>query len=449
MFEDLSEKLEKAFRGLRSRGVLDEAAIGEGLREIRRALLEADVNYKVVKDFLTRVEVRAKGQQVLRSVSPGQQVVKIVHEELVELLGARNQALELGGRKPAVIMLVGLQGSGKTTTAAKLALRLKREGRTPLLVAADVYRPAAVDQLRTLGSQIGVPVHAEPEVADVPGIVARGLEAARAGGRGVALLDTAGRLHVDAEMMAELRVLEEATRPDEVLLVADGMSGQDAVNVAQRFDEELRLTGVVLTKMDGDARGGAALSIRAVTGKPIKFLGTSERLEGLEAFHPDRLAGRILQMGDVLTLVERAEAAVEESDARALEDKLKRKGELDLEDFLRSLKQIQRLGPLESILKLLPGVNTRALKEFRVEPRRLQQAEAIVLSMTPEERRRPRILNGSRRKRIAGGSGTTVTDVNRLLKQFGEMNKMLKTLRGGGRGGGRGRGLPFGAGLPR
>jgi signal recognition particle subunit SRP54 len=442
MFEDLSEKLEAAFRGLRSRGILDEAAIAEGLREIRRALLEADVNYKVARDFLARVEERAKGQQVVRSVTPGQQVVKIVHEELVELLGTRARGLELSGRRPAVVMLVGLQGSGKTTTAAKLAQRLKREGRTPLLLAADVYRPAAVDQLRTLGAQLGVPVHAEPGETDVPRIVERGLEAARVGGRGVVILDTAGRLHVDDEMMAELVTVAERARPLETLLVADGMTGQDAVNVAQRFDRDLALTGIVLTKMDGDARGGAALSIRAVTGKPIKFLGTSERLDGLEPFHPDRLAGRILQMGDVLTLVERAQAAVDEDDARALEAKLQKRGELDLEDFLRSMKQLQRLGPLESVLKLLPGVNTRAIRDLRADPGRIKQAEAIVLSMTPGERRNPRILNGSRRKRIARGSGTSVADVNRLLKQFGEMNKMLKTLRGGGRG----RGLPFGIG---
>ncbi|MBA2563998.1 MAG: signal recognition particle protein [Gemmatimonadetes bacterium] len=447
MFEDLSEKLETAFRGLRSRGVLDEAAISEGLREIRRALLEADVNYQVARDFLARVEERAKGQQVLRSVSPGQQVVKIVHDELVELLGSRARGLDLGSRKPAVVMLVGLQGSGKTTTAAKLAQRLKREGRTPLLVAADVYRPAAVEQLRTLGSQVGIPVHAEPGETDVPGIVERGVEAARKGGRGVVILDTAGRLHVDPQMMEELRVVHERVRPDEVLLVADGMTGQDAVNVASSFDADVALTGVILTKMDGDARGGAALSIRAVTGKPIKFLGTSERLDGLELFHPDRLAGRILQMGDVLTLVERAQATVDEGDAKALEEKLRRKGDLDLEDFLRSLKQLQRLGPLESILKMLPGVNTRALKDFKVDSRRLKQTQAIVLSMTPQERRTPRILNGSRRKRIALGSGTSVADVNRLLKQFTQMNKVLKGLRGGG--GGRGRGMPFGASLPR
>lgn len=445
MFEDLSEKLEQAFRGLRSRGVLDEEAIAEGLREIRRALLEADVNYKVVKDFLARVEERAKGQQVLRAVSPGQQVVKIVHDELVELLGTRARGLELGGRRPAVVMLVGLQGSGKTTTAAKLAQRLKREGRTPLLVAADVYRPAAVDQLRTLAGQVGVPVHAEPGEVDVPALVVRSLDVARASGRAVAVLDTAGRLHVDADMMEELRLVKERARPDEILLVADGMTGQDAVNVAQRFDADLALTGVILTKMDGDARGGAALSIRAVTGRPIKFLGTSERLDGLELFHPDRLAGRILQMGDVLSLVERAQATVDQADADALEEKLRRKGQLDLEDFLRSLKQLQRLGPLESILKMLPGVNTRALKEFRVEPRRMKQAEAIVLAMTPEERRRPGILNGSRRKRIARGSGTSVMDVNRLLKQFAQMNKMIKSMRGAGRG----RGLPFGVGMPR
>ncbi|HEY7461719.1 MAG TPA: signal recognition particle protein [Gemmatimonadota bacterium] len=445
MFEDLSEKLETAFRRLRGRGVLDEAAIAEGLREIRRALLEADVNYKVVRDFLARVEERAKGQQVLRAVSPGQQVVKIVHDELVVLLGARARGLELAGRRPAVVMLVGLQGSGKTTTAAKLAQRLKREGRTPLLVAADVYRPAAVDQLRTLGEQLGIPVHAEPGESDVPAIVERGIEAARSGGRGVAILDTAGRLHVDEAMMEELRAVSARARPVETLLVADGMTGQDAVNVAQRFDADLSLTGVILTKMDGDARGGAALSIRAVTGKPIKFLGISERLDGLEPFHPDRLAGRILQMGDVLTLVERAQAAVDDDDAQALEAKLARRGQLDLEDFLRSMKQIQRLGPLESILKMIPGVDTRALKELRAEPRKIKQAEAIVLSMTPGERRNPRILDGSRRRRIARGSGTSVADVNRLLKQFAEMNKMLKALRGGGRG----RGLPFGIGPSR
>jgi signal recognition particle subunit SRP54 len=445
LFEDLSEKLETAFRRLRGRGVLDEAAIAEGLREIRRALLEADVNYKVVRDFLARVEERAKGQQVLRAVSPGQQVVKIVHDELVVLLGARARGLELAGRRPAVVMLVGLQGSGKTTTAAKLAQRLKREGRTPLLVAADVYRPAAVDQLRTLGEQLGIPVHAEPGESDVPAIVERGIEAARSGGRGVAILDTAGRLHVDEAMMEELRAVSARARPVETLLVADGMTGQDAVNVAQRFDADLSLTGVILTKMDGDARGGAALSIRAVTGKPIKFLGISERLDGLEPFHPDRLAGRILQMGDVLTLVERAQAAVDDDDAQALEAKLARRGQLDLEDFLRSMKQIQRLGPLESILKMIPGVDTRALKELRAEPRKIKQAEAIVLSMTPGERRNPRILDGSRRRRIARGSGTSVADVNRLLKQFAEMNKMLKALRGGGRG----RGLPFGIGPSR
>jgi signal recognition particle subunit SRP54 len=445
LFEDLSEKLETAFRRLRGRGVLDEAAIAEGLREIRRALLEADVNYRVVRDFLARVEERAKGQQVLRAVSPGQQVVKIVHDELVVLLGARARGLELAGRRPAVVMLVGLQGSGKTTTAAKLAKRLKREGRTPLLVAADVYRPAAVDQLRTLGEQLGIPVHAEPGESDVPAIVERGIEAARSGGRGVAILDTAGRLHVDEAMMEELRAVSARARPVETLLVADGMTGQDAVNVAQRFDADLSLTGVILTKMDGDARGGAALSIRAVTGKPIKFLGISERLDGLEPFHPDRLAGRILQMGDVLTLVERAQAAVDDDDAQALEAKLARRGQLDLEDFLRSMKQIQRLGPLESILKMIPGVDTRALKELRAEPRKIKQAEAIVLSMTPGERRNPRILDGSRRRRIARGSGTSVADVNRLLKQFAEMNKMLKALRGGGRG----RGLPFGIGPSR
>jgi signal recognition particle subunit SRP54 len=445
LFEDLSEKLETAFRRLRGRGVLDEAAIGEGLREIRRALLEADVSYKVVRDFLVRVEERAKGQQVLRAVSPGQQVVKIVHDELVELLGARARGLELAGRRPAVVMLVGLQGSGKTTTAAKLAQRLKREGRTPLLIAADVYRPAAVDQLRTLGGQLGIPVYAEPGERDVVAIVVRGIETARSGGRGVAILDTAGRLHVDEAMMEELRAVSARAHPVETLLVADGMTGQDAVNVAQRFDADLSLTGVVLTKMDGDARGGAALSIRAVTGKPIKFLGISERLDGLEPFHPDRLAGRILQMGDVLTLVERAQAAVDADDAEALEAKLAKRGQLDLEDFLRSMKQIQRLGPLESILKMIPGVDTRALKELRAEPRKIKQAEAIVLSMTPGERRNPRILDGSRRRRIARGSGTTVADVNRLLKQFAEMNKMLKALRGGGRG----RGLPFGIGPSR
>jgi signal recognition particle subunit SRP54 len=446
LFEDLSEKLDRAFRGLRNRGVLDAAAVADGLREVRRALLEADVNYRVARDFLARVEERATGERVLRSVSPGQQVVKIVHDELVELLGGRARGLELGSRRPAVVLLVGLQGSGKTTTAAKLARLLKREGRTPMLAAADVHRPAAVEQLRTLGGQVGVPVHAESGETDAAGIAARSVEAARGSGRGVVLVDTAGRLHVDEPMMAELREVRERTQPAEVLLVADGMTGQDAVNVATRFDADLDLTGVVLTKMDGDARGGAALSIRAVTGKPIKFLGTGERPDGLEAFHPDRLAGRILRMGDVVTLVERARETADEEDARAVEEKLRRRGKLDLEDFLRSLKQLQRLGPLESVLGLLPGVDTRAMRDLRMEPQRLRRIEAIVLSMTPEERRNPRILDGSRRRRIARGSGTSVSDVNRLLEQLAKMNKVLKALGGGRRGGPK---LPFGMGLPR
>jgi signal recognition particle subunit SRP54 len=446
VFEDLSEKLDRAFRGLRNRGVLDRAAVADGLREVRRALLEADVNYRVARDFLARVEERATGEPVLRAVSPGQQVVKIVHEELIGLLGGSARGLELGSRRPAVVLLVGLQGSGKTTTAAKLARLLKREGRTPMLAAVDVYRPAAVEQLQTLGAQVGVPVHAEPGGTDAPGIAARAVDAARGSGRGVVLVDTAGRLHVDEPMMAELRELRERTRPAEVLLVADGMTGQDAVNVATRFDADLDLTGVVLTKMDGDARGGAALSIRAVTGKPIKFLGTGERPDGLEAFHPDRLAGRILRMGDVVTLVERARETADEEDARAVEEKLRRRGKLDLEDFLRSLKQLQRLGPLESVLGMLPGVDTRALRDLRVEPQRLRRIEAIVLSMTLEERRNPRILDGSRRRRIARGSGTSVADVNRLLDQLAKMNKVLKALGGGRR---RGAGFPFGTGLPR
>ncbi|MDX1623399.1 MAG: signal recognition particle protein [Gemmatimonadota bacterium] len=429
MFEDLSAKLDGAFARFKSRGVLDEKRIDEGMREVRRALLEADVHYRVAKEFCARVAEKAKGEEVAKSITPGQMVVKIVHDELVELLGGANAPLEESKQPPTVIVLAGLQGSGKTTTAAKLARQLQKANRRPLLVAADVYRPAAIDQLEQLGERLGVPVVADREGSEVERIAERGIERAREERRNAVIVDTAGRLHVDDEMMEEIERVVDATDPVETLLVADGMTGQDAVRIAESFHERLPLTGVVLTKMDGDARGGAALSIHAVTGLPIKFVGVGERLGALEPFHPERMAGRILQKGDVVSLVERAEEAIDEEEAAKLEEKIGRKGKFDLEDFLTALKQIKRMGPLENLLGMIPGVG-KQLEDVDVDPKRLQRIEAIVLSMTPQERRHPKILDGSRRKRIAEGSGTSVQEVNRLLEQFGRMNKMMKQLQG-------------------
>ncbi len=440
MFEALSEKLEATFARLRGKGVLSESDIREGLREVRRVLLEADVNFQLTREFLERVEKKAVGVSSLRTVSPAQQLVKIVHEELAAMLGERREGLRLSSVPPTIVMLVGLQGSGKTTTAAKLARKLKSEGRAVRLVAADVYRPAAIDQLETLGAQLDIPVHADRSSSDVVRIVKQGIETARRERDRVVIVDTAGRLQIDDAMMDELSRLKSAVSPDEILLVADGMTGQDAVKIAQGFDDRLGVTGVILTKMDGDARGGAALSIYGVTKKPIKYIGVGEKADALEEFHPERMAGRILQMGDVVSLVEKAQAAFDEGESRRMEKKIRKQG-LDLTDFLSAMRQMEKLGPLEGVLKLLPGVNTAALKQVKsMDPKRMKHVEAIVLSMTAEERKEPGILNGSRRARIAKGSGRPIAEVNRLLTQFREMQKMMKKAAAGGRQGM----MPFG-----
>ena len=432
MFEDLSEKLEATFARLRGRGTLSESDIKEGLREVRRVLLEADVNFALTREFLERVEKKAVGVTALSAVSPAQQLIKIVHEELANMLGERREGLKLSSVPPTIVMMVGLQGSGKTTTAAKLAKRLVGEGRPTRLVAADVYRPAAIDQLETLGQQLGVPVYADRATKDVVKITKAGIEDAKRARDRVVIVDTAGRLQIDEEMMDELRRLKDAVHPTEILLVADGMTGQEAVKIAQGFDSALGVTGVVLTKMDGDARGGAALSIYGVTKKPIKYVGVGEKSDALEEFHPDRMAGRILQMGDVVSLVEKAQAAFDEEAAKRLQKKVKKEG-MDLTDFLNAMRQIERMGPLEGVLKMLPGVNAKMLKQAKVDPKRMKHVEAIVLSMTPAERKDPSLLNGSRRARVARGSGRSISEVNRLLEQFREMQKMMKKMSQGGR----------------
>ena len=436
MFENLTDKLQAVFRRLGRRGILREADVDQVLREIRLALLEADVHYKVVKDFIGRVRERAIGAEITKSLSPAQMVIKIVHEELIKTLGEPGR-LELKGSVPYVVMLVGLQGSGKTTTVAKLARYLKHSGHLPLMVAGDTYRPAAIRQLEVLGRQLDLPVHSEGQQVLPPKICANGVREARRRGYDVVVLDTAGRLQIDDEMMAELEAVKRATKPVETLLVADAMTGQEAVNIAAGFHERLGLTGLILTKVDGDARGGAAISMRAVTGVPIKFLGTGEKTDALEVFHPDRLASRILGMGDVLTLIERAEAAFDEEQAERLERKLL-EASFDLEDFLEQLRQVRKMGPLSQILDLVPGMG-KLVRDVSPEitDRQFKHVEAIILSMTPEERRNPRIINGSRRKRIARGSGTTVQEVNALLTQFRQMQRMMKQL-GTGKGGLRG-----------
>ena len=434
MFEELSEKLDGVLGRFRQRGLLTEPMIREGLREVRRVLLEADVNFQLAKEFLAKVEERSLGEQVLKSVQPGQQIVKIVHDELVGLLGDRPEGIKVAPVGPTVILLAGLQGSGKTTTAAKLAKRLKREGREPMMAALDVQRPAAIDQLETLGKQVNVPVYSDRSEKDVGKLAKAALEAATRGRHRALILDTAGRLQIDDALMQELKRVREATNPVEVLLVVDAMIGQEAVRVAQGFHENVPLTGVILTKMDGDARGGAALSVRGVTGVPIKFVGIGERPDGLEVFDPSRMAGRILQQGDVVGLVEKAQEAFDVEQTQKLEKKVAKEGKFDLEDFLVMMGQIQKMGPLEGLLKMIPGVNTKALKQAKVDPKQVKHIEAIVLSMTPEERKRPQVINGSRRKRIAAGSGRTVQEVNRLLDQFKQMQKLMKQLKGMGMG---------------
>jgi signal recognition particle subunit SRP54 len=444
MFDELSEKLEATFARLRGRGVLTEADIKEGLREVRRVLLEADVNFQLTREFLERVEKKAVGVAQLRTISPGQQLVKIVYDELTAMLGEQREGLKLSSVPPTVVMMVGLQGSGKTTTAAKLARKLKAENRPARLVAADVYRPAAIDQLEALGTQLDVPVYAERGTQDVVRIAKNGIEQAKRARDRVVIIDTAGRLQIDDEMMQELERLKAAIHPDEILLVADGMTGQDAVKIAQGFDQRLHVTGVILTKMDGDARGGAALSIYGVTKKPIKYIGVGEKADALEEFYPERMAGRILQQGDIVSLVEKAQTAFDADEAKKLEKKVRKEG-MDLTDFLTAMKQIERLGPLEGLLKMLPGVNSKMLKQMKqADPKRLKHVEAIVLSMTLEERKKPEIMNGSRRARVAKGAGRPINEVNRLLEQFREMQKMMKKAAAAGQGGGKFRPNMFG-----
>jgi signal recognition particle subunit SRP54 len=431
MFEDLSRKLDGVLGRLRQRGVLTEPMIREGLREVRRALLEADVNFRVTREFLNRVQEKAMGERVLKSVSPGQQIVKIVHDELARLIGGDGEnALAWSPAPPTVVMLVGLQGSGKTSTAAKLAMRLARQRRSALLAACDLHRPAAVEQLRVLGERVGVPVHHEDGAADPVAVAAAAHREARRAKADVLIVDTAGRLEIDEPLMDELARLKDALKPREILLVADAMTGQEAVRIAGGFDEVLDLTGFVKTKMDGDARGGAALSIHGVTGKPLKFVGTGEGMDALEAVDPERIAGRILRKGDVVGLVERAQAVVDASEAEALQEKVLGRGRFTLEDFLVAMRQVLKMGPLDQLMRMIPGAHRALPVDAEVDPKKIKHIEAIILSMTPEERRRPEILNGSRRKRIARGSGRPVYEVNRLMKRFAEMEDMLKSMKG-------------------
>jgi len=431
MFESLTARLTEALRKLRGRGVLTERNIEDGLREVRVALLEADVSYRVVKQFINSVKERAVGEEVIKSVTPGQQVVKIVHDELIKLMGPADSTIPMSKEPPTVIMLAGLQGSGKTTTAAKLARYLRAKGHNPLLVAADIRRPAAIEQLKVLGEQLGVEVFSE-EGVPAPLICKHAVESARQKGQDVVILDTAGRLHIDEEMMAEIREVAATVKPHQKYLVCDAMTGQDAVNSAKEFNEQLELDGVILTKLDGDARGGAALSVKAVTGKPIKFVGVGEKLDRFEEFHPDRMASRILGMGDVVSLVEKAQEAVDMEQAARIQEKI-RKDTLTLDDFLQQLQQVRRMGPLKEILKMIPGIGSQfdsaMLEESETE---FKHVEGIIRSMTPEERMNPDIIDGSRRRRIAAGSGTTPQEVNQLLKQFKQAKAMLRQMAAGG-----------------
>jgi signal recognition particle subunit SRP54 len=443
MFDNLSDKLNAAFKKLKGHGKLSEKNITDGLREVRMALLEADVHYKVVKRLIADIKERSLGQEVMDSLTPGQQIVKIVNEALTELMGGVHQDLTLTGTRPVSVMLVGLQGSGKTTTAGKLSVYMKKNGRSPYLVPADVYRPAAIDQLKKLGSQINVPVFPSTAEMDPVDICQKARVAAQQEGCDTLLLDTAGRLHIDEALMAELKRIKDAVKPSDILLVADAMTGQDAVNMAQSFNDELDIGGVVLTKMDGDARGGAALSIKSVTEKPIKFIGVGEKLGELEPFHPERMSSRILGMGDVLTMIEKAQSVMDEKKAAELEKKL-RKSQFSLEDFRDQMVQIRKMGSISDLIQMIPGMGKiKQLKNLQVDDGEFVRVEAIINSMTPNERRNHTIINGSRRKRIAKGSGTRIQDVNKLLKNYSQLLKMMKKLNQGGmRGLGRGM-MPF------
>ncbi len=431
-FESLSDKLAASFKKLRGKGRLTEADVKEAMREVRLALLEADVSYKVVKDFVNKVSDRAMGQDVLESLTPAQMVIKIVNEELTALMGTENEKLNISSQSPSVVMLVGLQGAGKTTNGAKLAGLMKKSGKRPLLVACDVYRPAAIAQLETVGAQLDIPVFQMGQGNPVD-IAKAGIEHAKRHGNDLVFLDTAGRLHIDEALMDELKNIKAATNPAEILLVLDAMTGQDAVNAAKSFDEQLGVTGVMLTKLDGDARGGAALSVRAVTGKPIKFIGTGEKLDMIEPFHPDRMASRILGMGDVLTLIEKAEQSFDEKKALEMTERLKQ-NKFTFTDYLDQLEQLKQMGDLKDIAAMLPGIDSKALKNVTFDEKAYSRTEAIIRSMTPQERDNPQLINSSRKKRIAAGSGTNVVEINRLLKQFDMMKTMTKQMTTGKKG---------------
>jgi len=425
-FESLTDKLQNVFKKLRGKGKLSPQDVDEAMREVRMALLEADVNFKVVRNFVAAVKERATGAEVMESLTPGQQVVKIVNEELTALLGDNPSQINNAGRGPTVILMVGLQGSGKTTSSAKLARHFKKQGRRPMLVACDVYRPAAIKQLQVLGEQLDVPVFTLGDKVKPADIVKGAYTEAERQALDLLIVDTAGRLHIDDEMMEELDTLSEAVKPQEILLVVDGMTGQDAVKVTETFNERLEITGVVLTKLDGDTRGGAALSVKAVTGKPIKFVGMGEKTDALEQFYPDRMASRILGMGDILSLIDKAQANVDMKKAQEMEQRLL-KAELTFDDFLDQMQQMKNMGPLDQLMGMIPGAGKmKGMKDMQVSEKDMAHVEAIIRSMTPEERRRPHIINGSRRKRIAAGSGTAISDVNRLIKQFEQMQKMMK-----------------------
>jgi signal recognition particle subunit SRP54 len=445
IFEGLSEKLQNTINKFRGKGRVTEKDVKEMMREIKLALLEADVNFKVVKDFINKVSERAVGQDVLESLTPGQQVIKIVHEELIELMGSVPSKVTFSNKPPTVYMMVGLQGSGKTTTSGKLANLLRKQGKSPLLVACDVYRPAAVKQLQVVGGQLNVPVFAIEGNTDPVYIAKKALEHATAKLYDLVIIDTAGRLHINEELMDELDNIKKAVHPQEILLVIDSMTGQDAVNVADSFNQKLGVDGLILTKLDGDTRGGAALSVKAVTGKPIKFAATGEKLSDIEPFFPDRMASRILGMGDVLSLIEKAQEAFDEKKAIELEKKL-RTQQFTFDDFLDQMQQVKKMGPLSQVLGMIPGMNTKALSNIEVDEKKLGHVEAIIKSMTAKERNDPGIINGSRRKRIAAGSGTTIQEVNSLLKQFEEMKKMMKMMNNMGKRGSKGLGrfrMPF------
>ena len=436
-FEGLSEQLSMAFKKLKGKGLVTEKDIKESMREIKLALLEADVNFKVVKDFIAKVSERAMGASVLESLTPGQQIIKIVNDELAALMGGENVRIEFGKRTPAVVLMAGLQGAGKTTFCAKLAGYMrKKHNKRPLLVACDIYRPAAIKQLQVVGQQIDVPVFAMEDCKDAVKIAKDAIEHAKAHGNDFVIIDTAGRLHIDDTLMQELEDVKAAVNPEEILLVIDAMTGQDAVNIAESFNNRLEVTGVIITKLDGDTRGGAALSVKAVTGKPIKFVGVGEKLSDIEEFHPGRMASRILGSGDVLSLIEKAEQAFDEKSAAKLEEKL-RKNQFDLEDFLDQLQQMKKMGPLSQLVKMIPGVDAKALDNTDIDDKKMVHTEAIIQSMTKKERQNPSIINASRRKRIAAGCGLEVSDVNLLLRQFEQMQKMMKQFSGGGFGLGR------------